>query len=102
MLRERLALYLNQSISWIHFTAAPTFDIYGQPSNRQTTTIACRILRKNRIARDEKGREIVSTSTVLTQALPVPNDMLDGKKVLEVRDWTDRDGSVVGKEALLE
>jgi len=98
-----LARYLNQTAAWIHYSsAAPTFDSYGNPTNYTTSTIRCRTERYNRLARDKEGREVVSDTTVYTQSAVVVGDMIEARKVLNVSDWPDFDGSIVGYEAVLE
>ena len=97
MFSDRLALYLNQSVTWSKKTGQ---DAYNEPVYADTT-VAARKERKIRMVRNATNENVVSNTTVFTQALITAEDQVDGENVIDVMDMVDKDGNIIGYEVLI-
>lgn len=91
------ATLLNQSVTWSMKTGQ---DKYNEPTYTDST-IAARVEQKNRMARDETGEEVISNTTIFTQAQITAQDEVDGQKVIQVMNMVDDSGTVIGYEVLV-
>lgn len=97
MLSSRMALYLNQDVTW---EAKSGQDFYNEIAYT-SSTITARKEQKRRMVRDAQGEEVVSQTTVYTQSAIGLEDKIDGEQVIHVGEWIDKEGSVVGYEVFI-
>ena len=97
MLSSRMALYLNQNVTWKSKTGQ---DFHNEPAY-DSSTITARKEQKRRMVRDAQGEEVVSQTTVYTQSAIGMEDKIDDEQVINVGEWIDRDGSIVGYEVFI-
>jgi len=94
----RLSRYLNQTAIWKKKTG--TLNGYGKPE-RVEAPLKCRIEKRIRLVKDQFGKEVVSDSTIYTEAAVTADDAVDGRPVLAVTDMVDVAGKIIGYEVYL-
>ena len=97
MLSSRMALYLNQDVTWKEKTDQ---DFYNKPTY-SSSSIKARKEKKRRMVRDAQGEEVISETTVYTQSNIGLEDQIDGEQVINVSEWIDKGGDVVGNEVFI-
>ncbi len=75
-------------------------DAHGQ-ATYETKSIPCRKVRKHKLVRDAYGEDVVSETTVLTEAEVVIGDRIDGRPVIAIADMVNRRGEILGYEVML-
>ena len=98
MLSSRMALYLNQDVIW---QAKADQNLYNEPVYSAGVSINARKESKRRMVRDALGEEVVSETTIYTQSEIGMEDLLDADQVINIGEWIDKDGSVVGYEVFV-
>ncbi len=94
---DRMKLYLNQDVTWESKTGK---DGYNKPVYA-SSEIKARKEKKRRMVRDTQGEEVVSETTLYTQSAIGLEDRIDSEEVINVSEWIDKDGSVIGYEVFL-
>ena len=97
MLSSRMALYLNQDVTW---NAKTGQDGYTKPAY-SSSSIKARKEKKRRMVRDVQGEEVISETTVYTQSNIGLEDQIDGEQVINVSEWIDKGGDVIGYEVFI-
>lgn len=64
--------------------------------------INCRFEGKRRLVTTPTGDRLISSTTVFTDATVGYEDLIDGRRVLQVLDMVDGDGLQLGVEVLLQ
>lgn len=90
--------YLNQKA--YRKTCTGTDD-RGQLTYSAITPIPCRKQARIQTVMAADGRLVTTQHVYYTKHKVEPGDMLDGKVVMAVADWTCLDGSVLGRKAVL-
>ena len=94
---DRLSQMLNQSVTWSRRTGV---DAYNKPTYTNST-ISARVERRLRTARTVNNEQVISATTVFTQAQIGYGDEIDNENVIQIMDMVDGDGSVIGYDVLL-
>ena len=97
MLSSRMDLYLNQDVTWKSKTGQSG---YNEPTY-ESSTITARKEQKRRMVRDAQGEEVVSQTTVYTQSAIGMEDKIDDEQVINVGEWIDKEGDIVGYEVFI-
>ena len=93
-----LAKYLNQNVIW---QAKAGQTGYNEPTYSAGVSIKARKEKKRRMVRDAQGIEVVSQTTIYTQSVIGMEDLIDADQVINIGEWIDKDGTVVGYEVFL-
>ena len=94
---DRLAVYLNQTVTWKAKTGQ---DFHNEPAF-SSSEIAARKSSKRRMVRNAQGEQVISETTVYTQSAIGLEDKIDDEQVINVSTWVDKDGSTVGYKVFL-
>lgn len=91
--------FLDMMKDEITVQSGQTLDVYGAPSAGTSSTKQCRIVRKNKLARDAAGAEVVAGTQVWLQApsgISVTDTvtMPDGSTpvIIAIEAYPDEDG----------
>ena len=85
-----LANYANQSLTWKHVATTTKYN----ESTYTTSTIKGRKETGNKLVRDAKGQESVSSARVFTASAVTVNDLIDDKLVINVESAIGLNGTV--------
>ena len=92
-----MALYLNQDVTWNAKTGQTG---YAKPIY-ESSSIKARKEKKRRMVRNAEGEEVISETTVFTQSNIGLEDQIDGEQVINVSEWVDKGGTVIGYEVFI-
>lgn len=90
---------LKQTATWSVFL---TRDKENKPTYAAGVTIACRLEGARRIVTDINGDRIISSTTVFTLEDIGDEDLINGRRVLQVLNNPDGQGSEIFNEVLLQ
>jgi len=90
--------HLNQTVVWSAYSSR---DAYNKKTYTETT-IAARSEGKRRMVTTLEGEKIVSQTTIYTASAIGDEDLIDGRRVLQVLDMVDGQGNIIGYEVLVQ
>jgi hypothetical protein len=95
-----MSRYLNQLAVYREVDSSKDLDIYGEPEYLEEKNLKCRREFSDREVEDRAGHIVQSRYTYLldTTAKPKIGDLIDGLKILEVVDYVNGAGRLIGWE----
>lgn len=90
---------LNQTATWSQFVTRNKENV---PTYSAGETIACRLEGARRIVTDINGDRIISSTTVFTLESIGEEDLINGRRVLQVLNEPDGQGNQIFNEVLLQ
>ncbi len=90
---------LNQVVVWAEYVSA---DDRNDPVYNADVPIAARSEGARKLVTNAEGDRIISSTRIFTTQQLSTDDLIDGRRVLQVVDMTDGEGNIIGYESLLQ